>query len=122
MRTTTRSALIWGVAIALNLLACSSRGHADSSKERAAAARNAPPAAGANPNVEVVAVVDLPREPRTQTLSGTWFDPSTRTLFALKDREPPTIVPFAVSEDFHALVQGTPLALTGRPNSKWDGE
>lgn len=73
------------------------------------------------PAVTVHAVVDLPRNAATQSLSGTAFDPATRTLYAIPDNRA-AIVPLVGSEDFTAFAVGTPLALTGRPVATWDGE
>ena len=78
------------------------------------ACRRAPP-------VTVHALFDLPRVHSTQSLSGTAFDPATRTLFALPDKDP-MIVPLVASADFTSFTVGTPLPLTGRPEPAWDGE
>lgn len=77
--------------------------------------------AAAPPAIEVLAVADLPREASTQGLSGTWFDPATRTLYAIQDVAP-RIVPLVASTDWKTFTIGAPLALTGRPSPLWDGE
>lgn len=71
--------------------------------------------------VSVHALVELPRTHDTQSLSGTAFDPKTRTLFALPDKDP-MIVPLVANADFTAFTVGTPLRLTGRSDPAWDGE
>lgn len=80
--------------------------------------RKAPPPP---PLVAVHALVELPRMKSTQSLSGTAFDPATRTLYALADKTA-MIVPLVASADFTAFSVGTPLPLTGRTDSSWDGE
>jgi hypothetical protein len=72
-------------------------------------------------DVTVHAIVDLPRSAVTQELSGTSFDPVTRTLFALQDVRP-NIVPLVASDDFRSFTVGAPIALTGRDAIEWDGE
>jgi hypothetical protein len=69
----------------------------------------------------LLAVVDLPRTGVTQSLSGTFYDAETRTLYALPDVAP-RIVPLSVSEDYRTITPGAPIALTGRPGTAWDGE
>ena len=73
------------------------------------------------PAVTVHAVIDLPRNSTTQSLSATAFDAATRTLFALPDNRP-SIVPLVANEDFTAFTVGTPITLSGRPTATWDGE
>ena len=89
-------------------------GELDAAAEAAPDARNAPEAT-------VVAVVDLPRSAITQALSGTAFDPATRTLFALQDKNA-RIVPLVGNETFDAFTVGTPIVLTGRTETAYDGE
>jgi hypothetical protein len=71
--------------------------------------------------VTVHALFDLPRMKITQSLSATAFDPGTRTLFALPDKDP-MIVPLVGNADFTSFTVGTPLPLTGRTDTAWDGE
>jgi hypothetical protein len=92
----------------------------DAGEEAAALTADAG-ADGDLPAVTVHAVVDLPRNATTQSLSATAFDPATRTLYALADNRP-SIVPLVGSEDFTSFTVGTPLSLTGRPVATWDGE
>jgi len=73
------------------------------------------------PRVKVHALFDLPRMHSTHSLSGTAFDPATRTLFAIPDKDP-MIVPLVANADFTAFTVGTPLPLTGRVDTAWDGE
>jgi hypothetical protein len=80
-----------------------------------------PSTRGAPREVTVHAVCDLPRQPATQELSGTAFDPATRTLFALQDVRP-NVIPLVASDDFKSFTVGAPIALTGRPEGPWDGE
>jgi hypothetical protein len=82
--------------------------------------RRTPPAPPVLP-VTVHALVELPRTKSTQSLSGTAFDPATRTLFALPDRTP-MIVPLVGNADFTGFTVGAPLLLTGRTDPSWDGE
>jgi hypothetical protein len=82
--------------------------------------RRTPPVP-AVPSVTVHALVELPRMKSTQSLSGTAFDPATRTLFALADKTP-MIVPLVANADFTGFSVGTPLLLTGRTDPSWDGE
>jgi hypothetical protein len=77
--------------------------------------------ASTTPDVIVHAVVDLPRSVATQGLSGTAFDEGSRTLFTIQDKRA-SIVPLTFSEDYRAITVGTPLLLTGRPATTWDGE
>jgi len=73
------------------------------------------------PPVTVHALVELPRMHETQSLSGTAFDPATRTLYAIADKDP-MIVPLVGNADFTAFTVGTPLRFTGRTDPSWDGE
>jgi len=93
-----RAARALGLALALPLLACRKP-----------------------PRVIVHARFDLPRTHETQSLSGTAFDPTTRTLYALPDKTP-MIVPLVANPDFTSFTVGTPLPLTGRTETAWDGE
>lgn len=77
--------------------------------------------ASASREVSLYAVIDLPRNASTQSLSGTAFDPATRTLMAIQDKRP-TFVPLVGSEDFKSFTVGTPIALSGRTDTAWDGE
>lgn len=72
-------------------------------------------------SVRLVALCELPRSEISEGLSGTWFDPATRTLFALQDTVP-RIVPLVASADFRSWNAGTPITLQGRPSASWDGE
>jgi len=69
----------------------------------------------------LLALVELPREARTATLSGAFYEASTRTLQLVQDRRP-QLVPLTASADFRSFTLGTPLSLQGRPDSTWDGE
>ena len=71
--------------------------------------------------VELLAAFDLPRTAETQALSGAWFDVTTKTLFAVPDRVA-QLVPLTASDDLRAWTVGTPIALTGRVETTWDGE
>lgn len=71
--------------------------------------------------VELLAAFDLPRTAETQALSGAWFDVATKTLFAVPDRAA-QLVPLTASDDLRAWTVGTPIALTGRVETTWDGE
>lgn len=71
--------------------------------------------------VTVHALFDLPRMKTTHSLSATAFDPGTRTLFALPDKDA-MIVPLVGNADFTSFTVGTPLPLTGRTDTAWDGE
>ena len=64
---------------------------------------------------------DLPRTAATQALSATFYDAATNTLWAMPDRTP-SLLPLAGSADFRTWTPGTPVPLTGRPGSAWDGE
>jgi hypothetical protein len=70
---------------------------------------------------EVYGHTDLPRKAATQGLSATAFDPSTRTLYALRDNVP-SITPLQANDDYTVFTPGPPIALTGRPSAEWDGE
>lgn len=70
---------------------------------------------------DLLAVVDLPRTGVTESLSGSFYDAATRTLFTLPDSSP-RILPLAVSDDFKVLTPGAPISFTGRPGTAWDGE
>jgi hypothetical protein len=83
------------------------------------AAADAAPASAFD--VVVHAVVDLPRSADTEGLSATAFDEATRTLFAIQDTRP-SIVPLVGSADFTSFTVGTPIPLTGRTETAWDGE
>jgi hypothetical protein len=69
----------------------------------------------------LIALVELPRSDATAGLSGTWFEPRTRSLFALQDTVS-RIVPLVASSDFRSWTVGEPIALRGRPDASWDGE
>jgi len=82
--------------------------------------------------VEIYAVIDLPRTARTRELSGTAFDESARTLYALEDKRP-WIVSLLASPDYRTWTVGTRLTLsyplvlthgthTGYFEDAWDGE
>ncbi|HWL84970.1 MAG TPA: esterase-like activity of phytase family protein, partial [Polyangiaceae bacterium] len=67
------------------------------------------------------ALVELPRVPATHEISGTAFDASTRTLYAILDKRP-TITSLVASPDFRTWRVGASLDLTGYPEDGWDGE
>jgi hypothetical protein len=73
------------------------------------------------PAVELVALVELPRSETSEGLSGTVYDPDTRTLLAVQDKAP-RVVPLRASDDFRSWMVGQPIELHGRPESEWDGE
>jgi hypothetical protein len=75
----------------------------------------------AGPDVELLTFIDLPRMGSTHELSGLWFDPSASILYAIQDTSP-RITQLIVSSDLTMIFVGSQLALTGRPNSSWDGE
>lgn len=75
---------------------------------------------GAAPT-ELLAVVDLPASGLVHGLSGTVYDASTHTLLAISDIVP-RLMPLAVSPDFQTITPSTPIDLTGRPGTAWDGE
>lgn len=77
--------------------------------------------AGTRFGVELLAAFDLPRTADTQALSGAWFDVATKTLFAVPDRVA-QLVPLKASDDLRTWTVGTPIALTGRTETTWDGE
>ncbi|MDB5213049.1 MAG: hypothetical protein JWO86_976 [Myxococcaceae bacterium] len=124
-----RLVLTFGCVLALSACRCGSSSPAspasvadagtgsDASDDSATGAADASAAL----RVTVRALVDLPRMKATQSLSGTAFDPATRTLFALPDKDP-MIVPLVGNADFTAFTVGTPLPLTGRTDTAWDGE
>jgi len=78
-------------------------------------------ASAPTPPVELVALIELPRSDATEGLSGTQFDPSTRTLLAVQDKAP-RVVPLQASSDYRSWTIGTPIELRGRAESAWDGE
>lgn len=72
--------------------------------------------------VEVHAVVDLPRCSSTQELSGTAFDETTRTLYALEDKAPRIVHLLSASADFRSWTLGSQIHLSGYADDSWDGE
>jgi hypothetical protein len=80
-----------------------------------------PPARAATVAIDLLAVIDLPRGKTSETVSATWFDEPSRTLYALKDNEP-LLVPFLFGSDFRSATAGAPIPLTGQPEAPWDGE
>ena len=81
-----------------------------------------PPRAPSAPAVAtLLALVELPREERTATLSGAYYDAPSRTLQLVQDRQA-QLVPLIASADFRSFTLGAPLQLQGRPDSTWDGE
>jgi hypothetical protein len=68
-----------------------------------------------------VALIELPRSDATEGLSGTLYDPSSRTLLAVQDKAP-RLVPLKASADYRSWTVGAPLELRGRPELEWDGE
>jgi hypothetical protein len=105
------------------LAACSSNNDASSSSGAPADAGVGVDgdAATAPPDVELLAVADLPRVDVTQGLSGTFFDATTGTLYAIQDTGP-SLVPLSPSADYRSWTPGSPIVLSGRPNPAWDGE
>ena len=101
--------------------ACSSSSSETTANPSSASADAGAADAEAPAAVELLAVADLARTGATQALSATWFDPGTRTLFALQDTEP-RIVPLAATDGWKTWTPGAPIALTGRPDPTWDGE
>lgn len=71
--------------------------------------------------LQLADLCELDRNELSQGLSGTWFDPQQRTLYALQDTEP-RIVPFNADASFERWTAGAPIALQGRPSATWDGE
>lgn len=71
--------------------------------------------------VELLAAFDLPRTTDTEALSGAWFDVATKTLFAVSDRMTQLVL-LKASDDLRSWTVGTPVALTGRTETAWDGE
>jgi hypothetical protein len=126
-----RFVLAFGCVLALSACRCSASGAAspatvadagtgsdvDASDDGGTSAGDA----SAPLDVTVHALFDLPRMKNTQSLSATAFDPATRTLFALPDKDP-MIVPLIGNADYTAFTVGTPLPLTGRTDTAWDGE
>lgn len=110
------------LALSAVLIACSSeRGAAPPSEADAGASTSTSDAGATTPDIELYAVVDLPRTEDTQALSATAFEPATRTLYALQDFQP-RVVPLVASEDYKTFTSGSPIALTGRTEAAWDGE
>lgn len=70
---------------------------------------------------ELLGFADLPRTRATQGLSATWYERTTRTLWALQDTEP-TVLPIEVSADLKGFTLKAPIPLTGRTELAWDGE
>ena len=69
----------------------------------------------------LLALVELPRQELTATLSGAYFDAASRTLHLVQDRTP-RVVALVASADFRSFTLGAPLALQARPGPTWDGE
>jgi hypothetical protein len=111
---------LFALAIALQACACSKDAPATSPADAAdAGAQDAAPTTTGP--VSLYAVVDLPRTANTQSLSGTFFDEPTRTLWAISDRLT-QMVPLAFGADYKTATVGAPIAFTGRPDPRWDGE
>jgi hypothetical protein len=104
----TRAARAGAIAVALVAAACGS-----------APAPAAP--AKTIADVELLSVVDLPRGPDSEGLSGTFFDEATRTLFAVQDKDA-RVVRLVAGPSFASWSIGEPIALRGRPEAEWDGE
>lgn len=123
------AAALAAVAAAASCAACASSGAAAATTPAdaepgvvdAADDRSPVDDASAALGVSVHAVVDLPRTTATEALSGTAFDPATRTLYALQDKRT-RIVPLVGNEAFDAFTVGTPIVLTGRTEIAYDGE
>lgn len=114
--------------VALSLVVVASAAACETSSPAASASAPAgdsgTDAATSTPTAEVVellAVIDLPRTTRTQSLSATIYDAKARTLHALQDKTA-TVVPITIAEDFGSASIGQPVALTGRPDDAYDGE
>jgi hypothetical protein len=69
----------------------------------------------------LIALIELPRVETSEGLSGTLYDPHTRTLLAVQDKAP-RVVPLQASSDFRSWTVGEPMELHGRPDPDWDGE
>jgi hypothetical protein len=70
----------------------------------------------------VDALCELGRSELSEGLSGTWYEPVSRTLYAVQDTNA-RIVPFTIPNHGSARwTPGTPIALQGRPSATWDGE
>jgi hypothetical protein len=69
----------------------------------------------------VLALVELPRQELTSTLSGAYYDAQSRTLRLVQDRHP-RLVSLVAAPDFRSFGVGAPLSLSGRPEAVWDGE
>lgn len=121
-----------GIAVAHALLACTCllgcgarERAAERSQPRVVLASQpsavGPSAARAATGGTLLALFELPREQRTATLSGAYYDAPSRTLHLVQDRRP-ELVPLIASADFRSFTLGTPLLLQGRPDSTWDGE
>jgi hypothetical protein len=75
--------------------------------------------ADTDPHVNVITSYDLPREERTQELSGLAWDAAHRTLYAISD-DRPLIVPLVVGEGYKTVGIGEPI--TPSIPTHWDGE
>ncbi len=112
----------WVTACGMAIAACASASMPSPNADAGTQTPDASvPDASVPTSVDLLAVFDLPRMTSTQGLSGTWFDPSTRILWALQDTAP-SLVPLQASEDSTSFTVLTPTVLTGRPNPAWDGE
>lgn len=111
------------LATACNSCGTSSSTASSSGTPQDAAVADAAGDAGATTDepVVVVAFFDLPSASPTQTLSSAYWHDASRTLFTIPDRSP-RIVPLSPSTDFKTWTAGTPIPLTGRTSSTWDGE
>jgi hypothetical protein len=78
-------------------------------------------AASSPSTATVLALVELPRQELTSTLSGAYYDAGSRTLRLVQDRHP-RLISLIAAADLRSFSVGAPLALHGRPESTWDGE
>jgi hypothetical protein len=121
MNTRRTVVLVSALTSALALAACSSSSATPSTTPDPDAGVTDTPDASGSPDVELLAVADLPRVDATQGLSGTFFDAATSTLFAIQDVAP-SLVPLTPSADYKTWTPAAPITLSGRPNAAWDGE
>ena len=72
---------------------------------------------------ELLAWVDLQGVLGTNahSLSGTYYDPLTRTLYAVAD-DSPQIVSLEVADNYQSFAPGASVALSGSRASQWDAE
>jgi len=122
-----------GVALSIACAACGSSSTPSSSSSSSSSGGPDSSAAGADSgagedgggtvptSVTVYSVFELPPTIPTQTLSAIAFEATTKTLYALRDIDA-RIVPLVSVDDYKTWKAETPIQLTGRPSSGWDGE